>query len=68
MRSLLEMGTECRYSRFSARTGTVTPRDYDLKRPSLLLESRLTTEAQVLQYTPHSPCLAVDYTCQRDKI
>jgi type VI secretion system secreted protein VgrG len=30
--------------RFSTRTSTVTRRDYDLKRPSLLLESRFTAE------------------------
>jgi type VI secretion system secreted protein VgrG len=33
---------------FSTRTSTVTRRDYDLKRPSLLLESRFTAE-----FTPH---------------
>ncbi|WP_053279704.1 type VI secretion system tip protein VgrG, partial [Pseudomonas chlororaphis] len=32
--------------RFSTRTSTVTRRDYDLKRPSLLLESQFTAEFQ----------------------
>ncbi|WP_097303905.1 type VI secretion system Vgr family protein [Pseudomonas chlororaphis] len=32
--------------RFSTRTSTVTHRDYDLKRPSLLLESQFTAEFQ----------------------